>query len=190
MTQEIRTDEQLIEEFLAGKDGDAEAAFEALVNRHGPMVLGVCRQILKHQQDAEDAFQATFLVLARKAATIQNRNLLGCWLYEVTYRTAIRARAQCARRRQRHETCDVEALVAAPEGDVDRDELRPVLFDEVNRLPEKYAVPLILCYLEGETNQEVARLLQWPVGTVKGRLSRGRELLRGRLSLRGLAIAT
>jgi RNA polymerase sigma factor (sigma-70 family) len=187
MTTRIQTDEQLIEQFLTGANEEVGDAFEALVKRHGPMVLGVCRQILRHQQDAEDAFQATFLALARKAGTIHNRKLVGCWLYEVTCRIAIRARAQTARRRLQLRTWEVEAPDAGPERDVARDELRPVLYDEVNRLPQKYAVPLLLCYLEGETNEEVARLLQWPVGTVKGRLLRARGLLRKRLSLRGLA---
>jgi RNA polymerase sigma factor (sigma-70 family) len=180
------TNEQLIEIFLNGESGDSSAAFEDLVKRHGPLVLGVCRQVLNHRQDAEDAFQATFLVLARKAGTIRDRQLVGCWLYEVANRIARRARARASRRRLRPEMRGVEASGAEPESDAAWNELRPVLHAEVNGLPAKYGVPLVLCYLEGETHVEVARLLHWPVGTVKGRLSRARDMLRARLSRRGL----
>ena len=184
----MSSNEQLIETFLDRMSGNAEAAFEALVKRHGPMVLGLCRQILKHQQDAEDAFQATFLTLACKAGTIREPQALEGWLFEVAYRIAIRASAQASRRRLRHESRDVEESDAGPERDAEWNELRPVLHAEVNELPEKYGVPVVLCYLEGETNEEVARLLHWPVGTVKGRLGRARDLLRARLSRRGLAL--
>jgi RNA polymerase sigma factor (sigma-70 family) len=182
------TDEELLERFLNRGGEAAEAAFRALVERHGPMVLGVCRHVLGQQQDAEDAFQATFLVLARKGRTIRSRNILGRWLYEVAYRIALRAKAQAVRRRVQERQA-TEMSPPAPENEAAWNELRPVLHEEVNRLPEKYRTPVVLCYLEGKTNEEVAQLLQWPVGTVKGRLSRARDLLRSRLMRRGLALS-
>jgi RNA polymerase sigma factor (sigma-70 family) len=151
------------------------------------MVLGVCRHILNQLQDAEDAFQATFLVLARKAGSIRDRRVLARWLYEVAYRIAMRARTNGVRRRT-HERQGGEMAATVSIDNHGWIELRPVLHEEINRLPEKYRVPVILCYLEGKTNEEVADLLQWPVGTVKGRLSRARDLLRSRLSRRGLAL--
>ena len=181
-------DEQLLDLFLERKGSDAEAAFETLVRRHGPMVLGVCRHILDELHDAEDAFQATFLVLARKAGTIRDRRVLGRWLYEVAYRIAIRSKTHSARRRtHEREGAEMSAVAAGPEFDAAWIELRPVLHEEVNRLPEKYRTAVVLCYLEGRTNEEAAEMLQWPVGTVKGRLSRARDMLRSRLTRRGLA---
>jgi RNA polymerase sigma factor (sigma-70 family) len=182
------TDEDLLERFLTPGDEAAEAAFRALVVRHGPMVLGVCRQILQQHQDAEDAFQATFLVLARKGSTVRDPRVLGRWLYEVAYRIAVRSKAQAVRRRA-HERQGPEMSAPPPEHEVAWNEMRPVLHDEVNRLPEKYRTPVVLCYLEGKTNEEVAQALGWPVGTVKGRLSRARDLLRSRLARRGLALS-
>jgi RNA polymerase sigma factor (sigma-70 family) len=182
------SDEELLEQFFNQTDGTAEDAFRALVARHGPMVLGVCRHVLNQQQDAEDAFQATFLVLARKGRTIRSRNVLGRWLYEVAYRIALRARAQAMRRRV-HERQASEMSPPVHENEIAWNELRPVLHDEVNRLPEKYRTPVVLCYLEGKTNEEVAQMLTWPVGTVKGRLSRARNLLRSRLLRRGLVLS-
>jgi RNA polymerase sigma factor (sigma-70 family) len=182
------SDEQLLDRFLNRDDASAEAAFRAIVVRHGPMVLGVCRHILNQLQDAEDAFQATFLVLARKAGSIRDRRVLARWLYEVAYRIAMRARTNGVRRRT-HERQGGEMAATVSTDNHGWIELRPVLHEEVNRLPEKYRVPVILCYLEGKTNEEVAALLQWPVGTVKGRLSRARDLLRSRLSRRGLALS-
>jgi len=181
-------DEQLIELFLNQPEDQAEAAFRAMVVRHGPMVLGVCRHILNQHQDAEDAFQATFIVLARKAGSIHDRRVLARWLYEVAYRIAVRAKTNATRRRTL-ERQGVEMAVTACEYEPGWNELRPVLHEEVNRLPEKYRTPVVLCYLEGKTNEEVAQLLKWPVGTVKGRLSRARELLRARLTRRGLALS-
>jgi len=186
--QSTASDEELLEQFFSRTDGTAEDAFRILVARHGPMVLGVCRHVLNQPQDAEDAFQATFLVLARKGRTIRSRNVLGRWLYEVAYRIALRARAQTMRRRV-HERQASEMSPPAHENEIAWNELRPVLHDEVNRLPEKYRTPVVLCYLEGKTNEEVAQLLMWPVGTVKGRLSRARNLLRSRLLRRGLALS-
>jgi RNA polymerase sigma factor (sigma-70 family) len=182
------SDEELLERFLNRDSETAEAAFQALVVRHGPMVLGVCRHILNQLQDAEDAFQATFLVLARKAGSIRDRRVLARWLYEVAYRIAIRARTNGVRRRT-HERQGGEMSSTVSIDNHGWIELRPVLHEEVNRLPDKYRVPVILCYLEGKTNEEAAALLQWPVGTVKGRLSRARDLLRSRLARRGLALS-
>jgi RNA polymerase sigma factor (sigma-70 family) len=184
---ESLSDEELLDWFLNRSDGSAEAAFRAIVVRHGPMVLGVCRHILNQLQDAEDAFQATFLVLARKAGTIRDRRVLARWLYEVAYRIAMRARTNGVRRRT-HERQGGEMAATVTTDNHGWIELRPVLHEEINRLPEKYRAPVILCYLEGKTNEEVAELLEWPVGTVKGRLSRARDLLRSRLSRRGLAL--
>jgi RNA polymerase sigma factor (sigma-70 family) len=177
-----RTDAELLGRFVACQE---EAAFEALVRRHGPMVLGVCRRLLHDGHDVEDAFQATFLVLVGKAAAIGDRALLANWLYGVAYRVATRARAY--RRRQR-ESQGVEMAEAKTGTETIAPELRPILHEELNRLPEKYRTPVVLCYLQGKTNAEAARQLAWPVGTVKGRLTRARDLLRARLTRRGLAL--
>ena len=181
----IRSDEQLIDQFLTGQKEDSESAFETLLKRHGPMVLGVCRHVLRRDQDAEDAFQATFLVLARKAGTIHNREILGCWLHEVAYRTAIRARERRARSTPRMEIQEVAESHSGPENAASRNELRLLLRAEVDGLPGKYRSLVLHTYMEGKSNEQVARLLRCPVGTVKGRLSRARDLLRARLSRRG-----
>src|SRR5262249_51849673 len=154
--------------------------------RHGPMVLRTCQRILGHRQDAEDAFQATFLVLCRKAVAISNREGAGAWIYRVAYRVALRARADSARRASAGlRIADLAAPPSPPEAELA--ELRPVLDDELNRLPEKYRAPLVLHYLEGMTVGQVARELGCPEGTVCGRLARARTLLRPRLSRRGVA---
>ena len=188
-----RSDEDLLDQFLTGGKLDGQDAFRALVERHGPMVLGVCRYVLNQDQDAEDAFQATFLQLSRKGASIRNRRVLAGWLHEIAYRIALRSRASAVRRR----TLERQGMAMVPpvmnfedQGEqVAMKELRPVLHEEVDRLPDKYRIPVILSYLEGKTNEEVAAQLQWPVGTVKGRLSRARDLLRSRLTRRGLALS-
>jgi RNA polymerase sigma factor (sigma-70 family) len=178
------TDRHLLERFVAARD---DAAFAALVRRHGPMVLGVCRRLLHDAHEAEDAFQATFLVLAHKARSIASPELLGPWLHGVAYRTAARAR-QAARRRVRE-----REAAATPQGDpaveVVCRELRQVLDEELGRLAQKYRVPLVLFYLEGKTTEEVARQLGCPQGTVLSRLARGRDRLRHRLVRRGLALS-
>jgi RNA polymerase sigma factor (sigma-70 family) len=176
-------DVQLLERYLAGRD---EAAFEALVNLHGPMVLGLCRRVLRDPRDIEDAFQATFLILVRKAPTIRDPGLLSNWLYGVAYRVARRARSQTLRRRDREMA--VENLDApAPVQNADAYGLGPVLDQELNRLPRKYRTALVLCYLEGHTHDQAAEELECPVGTVRSRLARGRDLLRRRLTSRGHA---
>jgi RNA polymerase sigma factor (sigma-70 family) len=177
---EALTDGQLLEKFVHRHD---EAAFAALVRRHGPMVLGVCRRVLRHNHDAEDALQATFLVLAEKAQRLQRPELLANWLYGVAYRTALHARQRIVRcRKQEREAATM--FVPGSDQEMASQELQRVLDDELARLPEKYRAPLVLCYLEGKTNEEAARLLGWPVGSMSYRLARGRELLRGRLQAR------
>jgi RNA polymerase sigma factor (sigma-70 family) len=183
------SDAQLLQRFVAARD---EAAFELLVRRHERLVLGVCRRVLRDPHDAEDALQATFLVLARKAAGISARDSVAGWLYRVAYRVALRARAGAAlRSRQETATANLSA-VPAPD-DADRAaawrELRPLLDREVSRLPEKYRVPIILCYLESRTYEEAARQLGCSRGTVSTRLTRARELLRRRLTRCGLALS-
>ncbi len=178
------TDGQLLERFASDPGEAAELAFAALVERHGPMVLRVCRGVLGDGPDAEDAFQATFLVLVGKARALWVRDSLGPWLHQVAYRTASCARANASRRR-RH-----ERLAAAPAG-AHRpgvgDELARALHEEVDRLPGRYRAAVVLCDLEGRTHEQAARHLGWPIGTVKSRLTRGRDRLRDRLSRRGLA---
>jgi RNA polymerase sigma factor (sigma-70 family) len=180
------TDGHLLECFVTRRD---EAAFEALVRRHAPMVLGVCRRVVRNSHDAEDAFQATFLVLVRKAASIGQRELLGNWLYGVAYRTALDARATAIRRRARErQVCPMPEPKADEHADVERD-LRPLLDQELNRLPDKYRVAVVLCDLEGRTRRDVARQLGIPAGTLSGRLTTARRMLAKRLARHGLAPA-
>ncbi len=178
-----RTDAQLLNAFLATHD---EGAFEALVRRHGPMVLGVCRRVLGHAQDAEDAFQATFLVLARKAASVRPPGAVGRWLHGVAYHTALKARAAAARRRARERRALTPGVVPPVAGDWA--EVRTVLDEELSRLRDDYRAAVVLCDLEGLTRHEAATRLGWPEGTVAGRLARARHLLAGRLRRRGLAL--
>ncbi|MCI0456902.1 MAG: sigma-70 family RNA polymerase sigma factor [Gemmataceae bacterium] len=175
------TDGQLLACYLERRD---EAAFTALVRRLGPMVLGVCRRVLRGHHDAEDAFQATFLVLARKAASVVPRDKVAHWLYGVARTTALRVKVALARRQARE-----QSRAELPEPEPPRPglwvDLLPLLDEELNRLPAKYRVPIILCDLEGKTQKEAARQLGWPEGTVAGRLARGRDLLAGRLARHG-----
>jgi RNA polymerase sigma factor (sigma-70 family) len=182
------TDGQLLEQFAARK---TEAAFVALVARHGPMVLSVCVGLLGDAHDAEDAFQATFLILAKKSSSIRDPNLLGNWLYGVARRTAQKAKARRARWRGRAGAEGAMSSVAVVNGLA---ELEPVhreetaaLHEEVDRLPQSLRAPIVLCYLEGLTHDEAARRLRWPIGTVRSRMARARGLLRARLIRRGLA---
>jgi RNA polymerase sigma factor (sigma-70 family) len=177
-------DAHLLERFTTRH---SEAAFAVLVERHGPLVHGVCRRVLQNAHDTEDAFQAAFLVLARKAHTINKHQSLASWLYKVAYRIALRARADIARRR----TQEKEAIQSQPPSpaEVAQREMGQLVDEEVQRLPEKYRAPVLLCYLQGQTNEQAAQQLSCPTGTVKIRLMRARDLLRKRLSRRGLGLS-
>ena len=181
------TDGQLLRRFTHRRDDVGQAAFAALVARHGPMVLRVCSGVLRDLTDIEDAFQATFLVLARKARSIREPDAVGSWLYGVALRIAAKARVAAMRRQVHERQC--AAMAAVPEIVEDRHDLELALLEEVDRLPEKYRAPIVLCYLERLTHEAAARRLRWPVGTVEGRLARARGLLRSRLTRRGLAPA-
>ncbi len=180
----LSTDRELLRRFAADRE---EGAFAALVQRHGAAVLLVCRRVLGNEADAEDVFQATFLVLSRKAGVVAWRDSVRNWLRDVARRLALQARA--ARRRSCGavpERCDPHG---EPLAEVARRELRLVLDEELGRLPEKYRAPVVLCYLEGKTNEQAAGELGWPTGSMSRRLARARALLRDRLSRRGLALA-
>jgi len=179
------TDGQLLSRFIDGRD---EGAFAALVKRHGPMVWGVCRRLLANHHDAEDAFQATFLVLVRKAATVLPREMVANWLYGVACTTAHRANvaAAKARRRERQLVEMPEPAVAEPDLWAD---LRPLLDQELTRLPDHYRVVVVLCDLEVKTRREAARQLGLPEGTVASRLARARTLLAKRLAGYGLGVS-
>jgi RNA polymerase sigma factor (sigma-70 family) len=177
------SDGQLLGRFI---DRREPLAFETLLHRHGPMVLGVCRRVLRDPNDAEDAFQATFLVLVRKAAAVARRDAVGPWLYGVAARTARKARTLAARRRFK-ESLVPPATAVVPDPVADTAELRNVVADEVRALPARYRLPLVFCELEGKDRAEVAQLLGLRPGTLSSRLARGRALLRRRLLRRGLA---
>jgi RNA polymerase sigma factor (sigma-70 family) len=179
------SDAQLLDRFLTQRD---EAACEVLVWRHAPLVWSVCRRVLRHEQDAEDAFQATFLTFVRKAGSLGKREAVGSWLYKVAYRVALEARARAVKRAA-HEQQGVDWLSAEPSHDLLWRDVRPVLDEEVNQLPSKYRIPFVLCYLEGKTNQEAAQELGCPVGTILSRLAWARERLRQRLTRRGLTLS-
>jgi cobalt-zinc-cadmium efflux system membrane fusion protein len=179
------SDAQLLERFATRRD---ECAFEVLVWRHGGLVLHVCRRLLRREQDAEDAFQATFLALARRAGSIGKGEALAGWLYKVAYRAALRLRARAAREaaRRRDRLAPPAPRPAGGEAGAD---VWPVLDEEINRLPEKYRAAVVLCYLQGKTAGEAARVLGCARGTVCSRLAWARQRLRGRLTRRGLALA-
>lgn len=178
------TDGQLLEEFLYRQD---EAAFAALVRRHGPMVLGTCQRILQNSHDAEDAFQASFLVLVRKAGSFLGRKTVGDWLYGVAYNTALKARAATCKRRAKER---LVKPVAQHDDQAGWHEIQSLLDAELSRLPDKYRKPVVLCDLEGKTRKEAAAMLGWPEGTLSGRLSRARVLLGKRLSRHGLPVSS
>ncbi len=184
-TNEHQTDGQLLGRFVERRD---EAAFAALVTRLGPMVWGVCRRLLPEYHDAEDAFQAAFLVLARKAGSVRPRELVGNWLYGVASNVALKARALAGKRRARERQVTEMPEPEAVEQDLWRD-LQPLLDRELSRLPDKYRVPVVLCDLEGKTHKEAARLLGCPEGTLSARLSRARALLAKRLTRHGLVVS-
>ncbi len=178
------SESQLLERFLARGD---EFAFEAIVRRHGPMVLAVCRRILSDPNDVDDAFQATFLVLVKKGSSIRNYGVLGPWLHGVARRVAIRGRKNSRRRQARERASpSLTTLVDHRAPDEGSEELRAILDAEVTQLPETYRSALILCDLEGQTHEQVAAQLSCPVGTVKSRLARARDKLRSRLARRGI----
>jgi RNA polymerase sigma-70 factor (ECF subfamily) len=198
---ECVSDAILLERFVQGRE---EAAFDALVQRHGPLVEQVCRRILRNDHDVEDVFQATFLLLARKAPVIPWRDSVGGWLGAVAHRLALHTRSGAARRWGRETPLSgLEERVSGngdsglaeryhplvdPSREVERRDLRRVLDDELLRLPEKYRAPVVLCDLEGWTHDEAARQLGWPAGSMSRRLGRARRLLRNRLLHRGLAL--
>ena len=180
------SDERLLGRFVSDRD---EAAFATLVQRHGPLVLRVCRRVLGHFQDAEDAFQATFLVLARKADTLRNRRTLAGWLYGVAHRTALTSR-RSAMRRRRLDSPSGPLPPESPPAAAALRELQVILDDEVQRLPEKYRTPFVLCCLEGRSREDAARELGWKEGTVSSRIASARERLQRRLSRRGIALSS
>jgi RNA polymerase sigma factor (sigma-70 family) len=178
-----RSDGQLLDVFARNQD---PAALDALVRRYAPLVWGVCRRVLHDEHEAEDAFQGTFLVLVRRAAALDRRGSLANWLYTVAYHLALRARMQAARRRvEEKEAADMATF----EPEEPNWELNDVLDEELHRLPDKYRQPLVLCYLQGKTNEEAAQELGYPAGSMSRHLTRGRELLRERLSGRGVALS-
>ena len=179
------SDTQLLERFVRARD---EAAFEVLVWRHGPMVLGTVRRLLRREQDAEDAFQATFLALVRRAASIGKREAVAAWLYKVAWRAALRVRGEAAKQPVPN---PVEAglLPASPAPEPGWDDLRPVLDEEVRALPGAYRLTFILCYLEGKTQAEAAHQLGCRPGTVASRLAWARQRLRARLARRGVVLS-
>src|SRR6185437_11178507 len=178
-------DAQLLESYLRHPE---DGAFEAVLHRHGPMVLGVCRRILGDEHDAEDAFQATFLVLVRKAATIVPRDRLGCWLHGVAQRTALKARTARARWTARGRQTMSKPSPATTEETAWLD-LQPILDEELAALAENYRLAIILCDLEGKSRKQAAEQLGWKEGTLSGRLARGRRLLAARLTRRGVALS-
>jgi RNA polymerase sigma factor (sigma-70 family) len=179
------SDGELLRRYAAHGD---EAAFEELLRRHGPMVLQVGRRLLRHGQDAEDIFQATFLTLARKAPSIQKHDSVGCWLHGVARCLALRVRTEAARRRA-HERLSADRLPADPLAEITLREARAVLDEELDRLSEALRAPLVLCYLEGLTQDEAARQLGWSTSTLRRRLEKGRQLLCRRLARRGVTLS-
>ena len=173
-------DGQLLARYESGRD---EAAFEALIGRHGPMVLTTCRAVLKNEHDVEDAFQATFLVLARKAGSIRGNDALAGWLHRVAYRASVQAGSEAARRRRKEAEASEIARMNAPRPDP---ELGAILHEEVDRLPEAHRLPVVLCDLEGLTYEQAAHHLHWTVPTLRNRLARGRQALKARLTRRGV----
>jgi RNA polymerase sigma factor (sigma-70 family) len=184
-TQTAAADCELLRRFAIGRE---EAAFEALLRRHGSMVLRVAQRLLHHRQDAEDVFQATFLTLAGKAASIRQGASVGCWLHGVARHLALQTKS-AAVRRATHETHAEQRTVADPLAVITVREAQATLDEELARLPERPRAALVLCYLEGATQDEAARQLGWSSATLRRRLEQGRHLLRVRLARRGLTLS-
>jgi RNA polymerase sigma factor (sigma-70 family) len=180
------SDRDLLTRYAALRDAEA---FEALVRRHGPMVWNLCRRVLRHEQDAEDAFQATFLVLARQAASVGGKGTLAGWLYRVAFRIALKAKGRGSARSLEPLATDPPCPAPSVAAASDRAEVRSIIDEEVNRLPERFRVAFVLCCLEGRSNAEAAAVLGCPRGTVDSRLSTARECLRQRLTRRGVTLA-
>jgi RNA polymerase sigma factor (sigma-70 family) len=178
-------DDQLLARFFQERE---DAAFAVIVERYGPLVYGVCRRILPDSNDAEDAFQATFLVLVRKGGTLRDPGRVANWLFGVAYRTARKLRAKAAQRTKSERQAG-EMPTKSDLAEMTYEELQAILDEEISQLPEKYSLPLVLCYLEGKTNAQAAAQLGWPEGSMSRRLSRARDLLRSRLAKRGLAMS-
>jgi RNA polymerase sigma factor (sigma-70 family) len=179
------TDGELLERFAKRNGDSAQTAFAVLVERHGGIVLSTCRAVLRDDQEAHDAFQATFLVLVRKAGSLWVRDSLGPWLHRVAYRVAAHARRDADRRKRAEREAAERASERMVEGGPD--DVASVVHEEVDRLHDRYRIPVVLCDLEGRSYEDAARSMKCPVGTVKSRLARGRECLRDRLTRRGLA---
>src|SRR5262249_37338659 len=177
------SDGELMQQFTSAR----EEAMTALIRRHGPTVLGLCRRVLRDEQDAPDAFQATFLLLAQKASGLREQASVSSWLYGVAYRTALKARTAAARRRAREARAPVRT-VGDPLAEMTVLEAQGMVDEELARLPDKYRAPLVLCCLEGLARDEAAQRLGVPPASLKSRLERARELLRSRLARRGLAL--
>jgi RNA polymerase sigma factor (sigma-70 family) len=180
----VLADGDLLERYIHRRD---ESAFAALLRRHGPMILGVCRRILSNEADAEDAFQATFLVLVRKADSIRPRAMVSNWLFGVARNTALKAKAMIHKRRAKEKEAVTPSNCSA--GEEVWQQVQAVLDEELNRLPEKYRVPILLCELQGKTIKQAARQLGWPQGTVATRLAQGRRMLAKQLSKQGLVFS-
>jgi RNA polymerase sigma factor (sigma-70 family) len=181
------TDTELLKMFVTDKQ---EEAFEELIRRYGPMVLAACRRSVPDEQIAQEAFQATFLVLAKKASSLRPPYALPTWLHKVAYRITSRLRGELLRRHEKEASLDHALEVPMEENSLEWKELRPVLDEELNRMPEKYRAPLVLCYLNDLTNEEAARKLNWSIGSMSRRLDRARELLRVQLTKRGIVFST
>jgi RNA polymerase sigma factor (sigma-70 family) len=180
------TDQELLERFATSRDANGELAFATLVARHAPMVMNVCRRMLRNPADADDAFQATFLVLVRRAGAVRFETSLGPWLYGVSVKVARRAREQSSKRRGVELDENAVQAITGPSSPREH-ELKMLIDDELSRLPANFRAAIVSCYLEGLTHEEAAVRLRCPVGTVRSRLARGRALLKDRLTRSGVA---